>query len=91
MKIIYFRSLLSIKKKLNPALIVLFVFLSTTLIAQIHYEKGYFESNDGNKTQCLIKNEDWYKTPNEFKYKLLTDNDIQVKKIDDIKEFAIDN
>lgn len=61
------------------------------MFAQIHYEKGYFVSNDGSKTQCLIKNDDWYKNPIEFKYKLLTDNNIQIGKITDIKEFGIDN
>jgi hypothetical protein len=79
------------KKILKPALIILFAVQSVALFAQIHFEKGYFESNDGSKTQCLIKNEDWYKNPTEIKYKLLTENNIQVKKIDDIKEFGIDN
>jgi opacity protein-like surface antigen len=78
------------KNVLRPVLAVLLVVQSFALCAQIHYEKGYFVSNDGSKTQCLIKNEDWYKNPTEFKYKLLIDNNIQIGKIADIKEFGID-
>jgi len=79
------------KHSVRTVLIVMFAFQSAGLIAQMHFEKGYFESNDGSITKCLIKNEDWYKTPDQFKYKLLTDENIQLKKIEEIKEFGIDN
>jgi len=79
------------KNLVRTVFIVMFAFQSAALFAQMHFEKGYFESNDGSITKCLIKNEDWYKTPNQFKYKLLTEDNIQLKKIDEIKEFGIDN
>ncbi len=71
--------------------IVLLMFVSTSSFGQVHYENGYFISNDGKKTDCLIKNEDWYNNPTEFKYKLLANPRIQTGQIADIKEFVIND
>jgi len=79
------------KKSVKLLLIVLFAVQSVVLFSQKHFEKGYFESNDGNKTECLIKNEDWYYTPTNIKYKLLTDDNIKTQNLEDIKEFGIEN
>ena len=38
--------------------------------AQISFEKGYFINNANQKTNCLIKNQDWKDNPTEFEYKL---------------------
>ncbi len=76
------------KKYLTITLITL---LSYTSYAQINYEKGYFIDNDGNRTECLIKNIDWGNNPIEFNYKL-TENDKQKKvTIELAKEFGIYN
>ena len=58
-------------------LIILFIGLNS--IAQNKFEKGYFTTIDGNKTECLIKNEDWRQIPSQFQFKL-TDKS-EVKKI----------
>ncbi len=50
------------------ALVVLLT--SCTIYAQTKFEKGYFITTEGNKIECLIKNEDWYGIPSEIKYKL---------------------
>ncbi|MFY7671485.1 outer membrane beta-barrel protein [Tenacibaculum sp. MEBiC06402] len=50
------------------ALIVLLT--SCTIYAQTKFEKGYFITTEGNKVECLIKNEDWYNIPSEINYKL---------------------
>ncbi|MDX6191399.1 PorT family protein [Flavobacterium sp. Fl-318] len=60
--------------------------------AQITFEKGYFISNNGNRTECYIKNLDWKNNPTDFKYKLqLTDSEFQTSTGADTQEFGIDN
>ncbi|MEW5675277.1 hypothetical protein ABGT15_03085 [Flavobacterium enshiense] len=66
--------------------------LAVTLIsnAQSKFEKGYFIDNQGNKTECLIKNIDWKYNPTDFKYKLSeSDAQEQHNSIANVKEFAI--
>ncbi|WP_166924618.1 PorT family protein [Flavobacterium poyangense] len=60
--------------------------------AQISFEKGYFISNDGNRTECYIKNLDWKNNPTDIKYKTqLSDSDSKTESIATIQEFGIDN
>jgi hypothetical protein len=59
--------------------------------AQISFEKGYFISNDGNRTECYIKNLDWKNNPTDIKYKTqLSDSDSKTESIATIQEFGID-
>lgn len=58
-------------------------------LAQIKFEKGYFISKNGTKTECLIKNEDWYNNPSNFEYKL---NEAAITKngtLETIDEFSV--
>ncbi|MET0946076.1 MAG: tRNA modification GTPase [Flavobacterium sp.] len=74
--------------------ILLFTLLlyCTFINAQISFEKGYFISNDGKKTDCYIRNLDWMNNPTNFKYKLqLNDSDIKTESIETTQEFSIDN
>ncbi|MDT7833227.1 outer membrane beta-barrel protein [Flavobacteriaceae bacterium S356] len=48
-----------------------------SIFSQAHFEKGYFISRDGNKTACLIKNEDWMSVPSEFKYRLSEGSEVK--------------
>ena len=73
-------------KKLNYLLLL----VSNCIIAQINYEKGYFIDNNGQKTDCLIKNEDWKNNPDKFYYKIDGNEQINEKNIQNIKEFGID-
>ena len=50
-------------------LVISFLFYLTFSYSQITFEKGYFISNDGIKTECFIKNLDWRNNPTEFEYK----------------------
>lgn len=75
-------------KKLGCLLLLL---LSNFIIAQIKYEKGYFIDNSGQKTECLIKNEDWVNNPETFKYKLSETDEQKSNTISDIKEFGVYN
>ncbi|MFD1601186.1 hypothetical protein ACFSJW_22570 [Flavobacterium artemisiae] len=72
-------------------LITLFLYFSV-INAQISFEKGYFISNDGTKTECYIKNIDWSNNPVDFKYKIsINDNEIKTETIATVKEFGIEN
>ncbi|WP_035653316.1 hypothetical protein [Flavobacterium sp. ASV13] len=72
-------------------LLTLFLYFSA-INAQISFEKGYFISNDGTKTECFIKNIDWYNNPIDFKYKInLNDSDSKTETIKSITEFGIEN
>ena len=86
------KNILNKTKKLSGFIvIVLLMFVSSNIFGQVHFESGYFISNDGAKTDCLIKNEDWYNNPTEFKYKLLPNSKTQTGKMADIKEFTIND
>lgn len=76
------------KKLLLIALLLCYSFTN----AQITFEKGYFISNDGNRTECYVKNLDWKNTPTDFKYKTqLSDSEIKTESIATTQEFGIDN
>jgi hypothetical protein len=79
------------KKKLYPLLFTFVFFYNLSSYAQIRFESGYFIDHSGNKTVCLIRNNDWMFNPSSFEYKL-DENAVKVKKeIADVKEFGIGN
>ncbi|WP_139171707.1 hypothetical protein [Flavobacterium noncentrifugens] len=59
--------------------------------AQINFEPGYFISNNGVKTNCLIRNVDWKNNPTSIDYKADAASEIKKKDIGAIKEFGIEN
>jgi hypothetical protein len=60
--------------------------------AQVNFEKGYFIDNNNIRTECLIKNKDFYNSPNSFEYKLNQEKSIvMVGDVKDIKEVGIIN
>lgn len=71
--------------------VLLFFSLSLSCFAQINYEKGYFITNENQKVECFIKNNDWLKNPSEFNYKLSEEGDVKTAGIKDVKEFSIGN
>lgn len=75
-------------KKFTLLLFFIFIFNS---YSQIIFEKGYFINNDGERTDCLIKNLDWNSNPTSFDYKL-NDNSSELNNtITNIQEFGITN
>jgi hypothetical protein len=56
--------------KKTLAFALLLVFLCTSVYAQTYFEKGYFITTEGNKVECLIKNEDWIGIPDKIEYKV---------------------
>lgn len=73
------------KLKLLFAIALFSVF---NLFSQNTFVSGYFIQNNGTKTDCLIKNEDWAGSPKTFEYKLNENGAIELGSIDNIKEFG---
>lgn len=59
------------------ALLFLFSLFFLNLSAQVKFEKGYFIDEANNRTECLIKNYDWIRTPTEIEYKITKESAIQ--------------
>ena len=72
-------------------LTLLLLLITSFSFSQIKYEKGYFIDDKGNKTECLIKDEDWRFAPSQFDYKLTNEDKKNVAKIENINEFGVYN
>lgn len=70
---------------LMPALLS----FSTVLISQVHFDKGYFITKDGQKKECLIKNLDSRNNPHSFAWKLTDDGKESTLFPADAKEVGI--
>ncbi len=69
---------------------MLFLLIPTlNLYSQIRFEEGYFIDNNGNRTECQIKNVDWDDNPNGFDYRLNESGNVNQMEISSIKEFGI--
>lgn len=73
----------------NKIFLILSFLIFTNSIAQINFEKGYFINSSGEKTECLIKNEDWRSNPEFIQYKLSEDDIIKTLSIANTKEFSV--
>ncbi len=69
--------------------IIVFTFISIQSYCQIIFEHGYFVNESDKKTECLIKNVDWYNNPTSFKYKLTEDGPVKDANIQSVKEFGV--
>lgn len=77
---------------MKQQLLLLFTaFISFNTYSQISFEKGYFITNSGQKTDCLIKNIDWLYNPTDFKYKVSENSEPIDSDIKTVKEFGIYN
>jgi hypothetical protein len=70
------------------SLLFTFVLFSFSAIAQTTFKPGYIILNNGTKTDCLIKNEDWKGSPTTFEYKLEENGKVKLGKVSNIKEFG---
>lgn len=57
--------------------------------AQINFEPGYFIDNNGNKTECLIKNLAWINNPSDFEYKASEKAEIKTATAANVQEFSV--
>lgn len=65
--------------------------LTSTCIAQITFDKGYYIDNSDNKVECLIKNMDWRNNPISIEYKLSEGSESFKVDINSVKEYGIYN
>lgn len=72
-------------------LLVLLLFFSTKIFAQIKFETGYYIDNFDRKVTCLIKNLDWKNNPKEIEYIINQGDLVQKTSINTIKEFGINS
>ena len=70
-------------------LILLLAFTAQFAIAQNNFEPGYFISNDGTTTTCLIKNLGWKNNPTAFEYKTAEASVAQTATIANVQEFGV--
>ena len=71
-------------------LLLFFCFLLNAT-AQTGFENGYFINNNGQKTDCLIRNKDWKNNPTEFQYKKSVRGNVLLASIETVIEFGINN
>jgi hypothetical protein len=63
--------------------------MSISLSAQVRFEQGYITSNEGVRTECLVKNRKWVKTPQEVVYKLSENAEIMTATPGQIAGFGV--
>jgi len=81
--------LLHKSKTMKKTFLFTFLLSCISFFAQIKFEKGYFISNDGQKHEVLIKNEDWLNNPTEFIYKQSETDSPKTGKISEVTEFQV--
>ena len=74
----------------KPLLFLLLTFF-TTAFSQIRFEKGYLINNQNEKSEVLIKNEDWLNNPTQFTYKISEDAAPKTAFMSEVKEFGVNN
>ncbi len=72
----------------SKLLLITIFLISFSAISQTDFESGFLIQNNGNKVECLIKNEDWIGSPKNFEYKLEENGEVKVGDISNIKEFG---
>jgi len=74
---------------MKKLLTLLFICLALPAFSQINFEPGYFINEQGNKTECLIKNLAWKNNPTAFEYKATADAEVNSAGIATVKEFGV--
>ena len=70
--------------------ILLFLILKSFIShSQIKFQKGTIVENNGNRTECIIKNQDWAVSPMQIEYKLSENSEVIIGTLSTIKEFEI--
>ena len=74
---------------MKQAITLLLLFTAFLGFSQNSYQPGYFVSNDGTTTNCLIRNIGWKDSPTEFDYKLTEAAETQKANIKNVKKFNV--
>lgn len=76
---------------MKKTLLAIMLFGVLSMQSQIHFEKGYFILNNGTKTECLIKNNEWDNNPTKIYYKTNENSEAIKLDISEILEFSVFN
>jgi len=74
---------------MKQAITLLLLFTAFLGFSQNSYQPGYFVSNDGTTTNCLIRNIGWKDSPTEFDYKLTEAAETQKANIKNVQKFNV--
>jgi len=67
------------------------IIISTTSLAQINYQKGYFIDNNNEVHDCYIKDQDWLNIPKTFSYRQHPESEELSISISEVKEFKVND
>lgn len=76
---------------MRTGIILIFCLLSIFAQAQINFEKGYFIDNQGNRQECLIKNNGWQNNPKKFQYQEINGGQALDANLETAQEFGVFN
>jgi len=76
-------------KKMKTKFVALLMGVTLLSYSQVKYEVGYFISNDGQRTECLIKNRDWKNNPVDFAYRFSESDEPKTGLIENVIEFGL--
>jgi hypothetical protein len=65
------------------------LFFTANSYSQVAFESGFFITNSGEKTECLIKNLDWHLNPSRFDYKLNENGEVTTADIHTVAAFEV--
>ena len=68
-----------------------FLLFFITAHSQITFERGYIISDKNQRIECLIKNQDWIKTPKQVEYKLTESSPIETISFSQMNAFQVYN
>lgn len=71
--------------------LTLFFIISSPNWAQIIYKPGFFISTNGERIECLIKDEGWKNNPTNFQYRLTEGAAEQTASLNDVLSFGIED
>ena len=74
---------------MKKIIFIILVLTAYSINSQSKFGKGYFINNNGNKTECLIKNENWKNNPDNFEYKLSENSETKTNSLRTVTEFSI--
>lgn len=55
---------------MKKAPLLLVIFFSVKVCAQVTFEPGFLINNNGERIDCLIQDEGWWNNPEAFTYRL---------------------
>lgn len=75
--------------QLSPGFMLVFCVLNISTQAQNYFEKGYLIDNQGNRKECLIKNNDWQNNPKRVQFQDINGGQTLAASVESVQEFGV--